>query len=134
MIKNYVKIAWRSLRKNRGISLINIAGLSLSLAFCLLLYFFIRQEQSYDSFHAKSDRLFRLEMTDVYSVDKPKEAKGLLSFLTKNEEAPSSISFPLVVGPDLQAAFSEIKSITRFKDASSHFGDAMIRADKLVYK
>jgi len=48
MLKNYLKIAWRNLLKHRTFSIINIIGLSFSVAFCLLLFFYIRHEQSYD--------------------------------------------------------------------------------------
>ncbi|HMH33216.1 MAG TPA: ABC transporter permease [Puia sp.] len=134
MLKNYIVIAWRNLWKNKVFSFINIIGLSFSVAFCLLLYFFIRQEQSYDAFHQKKDRLFRLEMTNPYTVDQPPEKKNFFSFITKNDDVSNNVTFPLVVGPDLQNAFPEIKSITRFKDASAHFGKALIRADKQVFR
>ncbi|MFI5153245.1 MAG: ABC transporter permease [Chitinophagales bacterium] len=134
MLKNFIKIAWRNLWKNKVFSLINIIGLSLSVSFCLLLFFYIRQEQSYDAFHAKKDRLFRLEMTDVWATNNPPPKKNFLSYLSGSDEEAHSISFPLVVGTDLQHDFPEIKSITRFKDASHHFGEALIRADKEVYK
>src|ERR1700712_3515368 len=50
MLKNFIKIAWRNLIRNRTFSIINIVGLSFSVAFCLLLFFYIRKEQSYDNF------------------------------------------------------------------------------------
>src|ERR1700727_1892074 len=61
MIKNYVVIAWRNLLRHRTLSIINLFGLSVSVAFCLLLFYHIRWEQSFDTFHAKKDRLFRCE-------------------------------------------------------------------------
>ena len=66
MLRNFIKIAWRSLVKNRTFSIINITGLSLSVAFCLLLFFYIRNEQSYDGFAVKKDRLFRFETTNLW--------------------------------------------------------------------
>ncbi|MEL6846099.1 MAG: hypothetical protein AAFP02_23060 [Bacteroidota bacterium] len=47
MIRNYFKIAWRNLLKNRGFSLINIAGLGIGIAACILIALFIRHEASY---------------------------------------------------------------------------------------
>lgn len=134
MLKNFIKIAWRNLWKNKVFCLINIIGLSLSVSFCLLLFFYIRQEQSYDSFHVKKDRLFRLEMTNVWTIDQPKPEGKLLSFLTTNDDVVNTVIFPLVVGPDLQNAFPEIRSITRFKNQGQHFGIPLVRAKKEVYK
>jgi putative ABC transport system permease protein len=129
MLKNYFKTAWRNLLKNRTFSIINIVGLSFSVAFCLLLFFYIRYEQSYDTFHAKKDRLFRFEMTNVWPSDKPK-AKSIFSFLAGNDEAENSLVTPLVVGRDLKANFPEVKSITRFQDQ----GNQLVRVNKQVYK
>jgi putative ABC transport system permease protein len=47
--------------KNRTISIINVIGLSFSVAFCLLLFFYIRNEQSYDRFPENKDRLSALK-------------------------------------------------------------------------
>ena len=134
MLRNYFKIAWRNLLKHRTFSIINIAGLSISVAFCLLVFFYIRYEQSYDSFHAKKDRLFRLEMTDAWTSPPAVPKKQLFSFLTKNDDVKNNIIFPLVVGTDLQNTFPEIKSITRFQDISGHYGDQLVKAGKEVFK
>lgn len=59
MFKNYILISFRNLRKQFSYSLINILGLGLGLATCLLLTTWIRHELSYDKFHEKSDRIYR---------------------------------------------------------------------------
>lgn len=59
MIKSYLLIGLRSLRKHFSYSVINIAGLGLGLATCLLLVTWIRHEVSYDRFHADADRIYR---------------------------------------------------------------------------
>jgi putative ABC transport system permease protein len=130
MIKNYIKIAWRNLLKNRIFSIINIAGLSVSVAFCLLIFFYIRTEQSYDTFHAKKDRLFRVEMSNTGSSDDEKPAKSLLSVFTKYDDVKNRLSFPLVVGPDMQQHFPEVKSVTRFNGG----GEKLIKVDNQLYK
>ena len=90
MFKNYIKIAWRNLIKNKALSIINITGLSVSIAFCLVLFFYIRYEQSYDTFNAKKDQLFRLEMSNTFpSSDTAK--KSFFSFLTKNDDVNNQI-------------------------------------------
>lgn len=129
MLKNFFKIAVRNLFKNRTFSIINIVGLSLSVAFCLLLFFYIKYEQSYDTFHVKKDHLFRLEMSNIYSSPDTTK-KGLFSFLTKNDDVQNSLIFPLVIAQNLQNAFPEVKSITRFKDVENE----LIKVDDETFK
>ncbi len=58
MLKNYLKIAWRSLTTNKTYSFINIIGLAIGLAACMLIMLYARHEWSYDSFHKNADRIF----------------------------------------------------------------------------
>ncbi len=60
MLKNYLKIAIRNLLKNKGYSLINIFGLAIGMTCCVLILLFVQDELSYDAFHTKRDRLYRL--------------------------------------------------------------------------
>ncbi len=60
MIKNYLKIALRTLQKYKGYAFINIFGLAIGLACCLLIVLFVRDELSYDRFHEKADRTYRI--------------------------------------------------------------------------
>ena len=60
MLRNYLKIAWRNLRKQRGLSFINIFGLAIGLACCLLIMLYVADELSYDRYNAKADRIYRL--------------------------------------------------------------------------
>ena len=60
MLKNYLKIAWRNLKTNRLFSAINILGLSTGLAVTLVLFIFIRHEQSFDSMYANADNIQRV--------------------------------------------------------------------------
>ncbi len=62
MIRNYIKIAWRNLVKNKVFSIINILGLSVGLTACLLLTFYVLDETSYDTHHKDSDRIYRIVM------------------------------------------------------------------------
>ncbi len=130
MFKNYLKTAWRNIIKNKTLSIVNITGLSVSVAFCLLLFFYIRYEQSYDTFHTKKDRLFRLEMTNTLPSLGPDKKKSLFSFLTKNDDAKNQLGFPLVVSANMQNAFPEIKSITRFKDGR----DNIVKTNNEAYR
>ncbi|GAB3643467.1 ABC transporter permease [Spirosoma arcticum] len=64
MLRNYLKIAWRNLRKQRGLSFINISGLAVGLACCLLITLYVLDELSYDRYNVKADRIYRIH-TDV---------------------------------------------------------------------
>lgn len=60
MFKNYLKIAFRHLLKNKGYSAINIVGLTVSFACCLIIGLYVQNELSYDRYHDKHERLHRL--------------------------------------------------------------------------
>ncbi|HWD89502.1 MAG TPA: ABC transporter permease [Mucilaginibacter sp.] len=60
MFKNYLLVAFRNLTKNKGFSFINIFGLSIGMAACLLILQYVTFELSFDSFHAKKNRVFRV--------------------------------------------------------------------------
>lgn len=60
MIKNYFKIAFRNLWKRKGYSLINIAGLSVSIALAILITLFAVNELTYDHFHEHADQIYRV--------------------------------------------------------------------------
>ena len=60
MIKNYFLVTFRNIRRNKIFSLINIAGLSIGLSACFLIWQYVRFESSYDTFHKNKNRLFRV--------------------------------------------------------------------------
>lgn len=64
MIKNYVKTAFRSLLKNKIFTAINVLGLALGLATCLLIVFYVLDELSYDRYNDKYERIYRVN-TDL---------------------------------------------------------------------
>ncbi len=61
MLGNYIKVAMRNMRKRKLYSFINAFGLSIGIAFCLLIYLFIEDERSFDKFHVNKERIYRLE-------------------------------------------------------------------------
>jgi putative ABC transport system permease protein len=63
MFKNYFKTAVRNLWRSRTFSLINILGLSVGLACCMLIFLYSKDEKSYDRFHEKKDNIFRITAT-----------------------------------------------------------------------
>lgn len=58
MLKNYFKIAWRNLLKNKSFSAINISGLSLGLACSILIFLWVKDEYSVDAFHKNGNRIY----------------------------------------------------------------------------
>ncbi len=60
MFKNYIKIAFRNILKHKGYSIINIAGLTIGIACCLVIILYVKDELSYDRFHSKADRIYRV--------------------------------------------------------------------------
>ena len=65
MLRNYLKIAWRSLMKNKTFSFINIFGLSVGLTCCMLISIYLYHEVSYDKYHKNIDQLYQLATTFV---------------------------------------------------------------------
>lgn len=94
MIKNFVKTAFRSLLKNKGFTAINILGLALGLATCLLIVFYVIDELSYDRYNTKADRIYKLN-TDIkfggnassYAIGPPPLAAEAASNLPEVEKA-----------------------------------------------
>jgi len=60
MIRDYIKTAYRSLVKNKGFTFLNVFGLSVGLATCLLIVFYVADELSYDKYNTKADRIYRM--------------------------------------------------------------------------
>jgi putative ABC transport system permease protein len=87
MIKNYIKIAFRSLLKNKGFTAINLLGLAFGLAACLLIVFYVVDELNYDKFNTKADRIYRVN-SDIkyggnassYAITPPPLPQPLLVF------------------------------------------------------
>ena len=70
MVRNYLKIALRSLKRNSAYTFINVIGLVIGIAFSCMLYVYISHELSYDKFHGKSDRIFRIITVDQRDPEK----------------------------------------------------------------
>jgi len=96
MIRNYFLIASRYLLRNKGYTAINLAGLAIGISCCILIMLFVRSEFSYDRFHAKSDRLYRAWLQEVY------EGQTFTNTQT-----------PIPLGPALNANIPEIINYCR---------------------
>ena len=78
MLKNHFKIALRTLKKHKGYSFINVAGLALGLACCVLILFFVQDEMSFDRFHTNADRIYRVAFNG-YSPNSPPDRFAVTS-------------------------------------------------------
>ncbi len=76
MIGNYLKITFRTLLKHKVFSIINIAGLALSISICLMIIIFIKDQKSSDRFHENKDRIVRVYTTDKDQNREHSEVKG----------------------------------------------------------
>jgi ABC-type antimicrobial peptide transport system permease subunit len=96
MIKNYLKVAIRSLMRNKSFSVINIAGLAIGMASAILILLWVQNEISYDRFHTNSDRLY-----EVWGNE------------TINGTINSTIATPEIMQPALKKEKPEIDKATR---------------------
>ena len=70
MLRNYIKTAFRNLGRRKNYTIINIAGLAAGIAICLVLFIVIRYEVSFDDYHEKKDRIYRV-LTEYHHADAP---------------------------------------------------------------
>ncbi|WP_268035327.1 ABC transporter permease [Algoriphagus sp. PAP.12] len=91
MLKTYIKIAWRNLKKNKLVSLINILGLSLGLATCLVISLYVIEEFSYDRFYEDSDRIFRVNLEAKIGNELLDEASVMAPLATTLKEEVSGV-------------------------------------------
>ncbi|MEO5890121.1 MAG: ABC transporter permease [Ferruginibacter sp.] len=95
MFKNYFKIAFRSLIRNRNYTVINIAGLAVGIAVCMMIFIIIQYQTSFDEFHSKKDRIYRV-LTEYHA--------GASSTVYGKD-----VPFPMPVG--LKTAFPQIEQV-----------------------
>ncbi len=96
MFRNYLKVSLRYLQKNKGYTAINILGLAVGITACILIMLFVRSEWSYDKFHSKADRIYRMWQHEKYQGE---------DFI--------STSTPLKMASALQANIPDIESTCR---------------------
>ncbi|MCP4726342.1 MAG: FtsX-like permease family protein, partial [bacterium] len=96
MFKNYLKITIRNFMRQKGYSFINIAGLAIGMACCILIMLYVQDEMSYDKFNKNADRIYRIT-SDL-------EIRGGVQNLAMA---------PFVTGPVFTSELPEIESYTR---------------------
>lgn len=108
MLKNYLKITFRNLWRNKGYSFINIFGLAVGLASCIIILLYVQHERSYDKHHEKADRIFRVASKVDFSGN-------YIEFA----------SAPAPMGPTLIQDFPEVEAMVRFRP----YGSQLVRMD-----
>lgn len=96
MFKNYLKIAWRNLTRNKSYSAINVTGLAVGIAVCIIIFIIIQYQTGFDTFHSKKDRIYRV-LTESHHTD-----AATVSY-AKN------VPFPMPDG--LKTAFPQIEQV-----------------------
>ena len=96
MFTNYLKVAFRYLANHKGYTIINVLGLSVGVACCILIMLFVKSEWSFDRFHSKTDRIYRAWLEEHYQG-----------------QVFTNVVTPIPLGPVLQAHLPEVGSTCR---------------------
>lgn len=119
MLKNYFKIAFRNFWRNKGFSIINICGLAIGMATCLIIILFVHNELGYDRFNEKADRIVRVFFQGNVQGEKLNE---------------STVMPP--VAQTLKADFPEVEAATRIRDYGTPrllYGDKSFKEDAFAF-
>lgn len=103
MIKNFFKIAWRNLARNKSLSFINVFGLAAGITFALLVGLWIQYETRFDTFHSNKDRIALVLKNTMFNNQ-------------KNTQEPT----PLPLYDELKTNYPEVKRATRITWAFDH--------------
>ncbi|SEM62854.1 putative ABC transport system permease protein [Chitinophaga rupis] len=118
MIRNYLKIAFRNLKRQKISTSINIVGLAIGLATCILIMLYVQDELSYDRYNEKADRIFRVALR-----------------LRLNGKDVGGPVLGANAGRDLQQEFPEVLKTTRIRNQGSEFvnyGTTSFKQDNLL--
>ncbi len=124
MLHNYLKIAFRSLLRSKAHSFINVLGLSLGIVCCILIAFFVKDEWTFDTFHTKADRIYRVFVREDYG---------------ENQQFFNTVS-PLPMGPalvdnlpDVESYVRLIKMGTQVKVGDNQFRETVTLAERNLF-
>ena len=104
MIKNYFKIAWRNLKRDKGFSVINIIGLTIGLMAATAIALWIQSELTYDRFYTNTDRLYEVFTSDEFQGER--HAWGATA---------------AILGPTLAAEYPEVEAMARIANMGSRY-------------
>ncbi len=119
MLKNYLVVAWRQLARRKVFTFINLCGLVVGMAACLLILLFILNELRFDAFHTHADRLYRVNEVQTYP--------GMV---------PQHVALSMFnMGPALVEDFADVEATARFAGGPALLkrGDASFLLDRGVF-
>lgn len=117
MLKNYFKIAWRNLKRNKSYAFINVAGLSLGIACAILIFTLVTYHFSFDNFHKDKDRIYRVvsnfnNENNGYTPGVP----GPMGKAIKNDYSFFDKVARVVVYDDILISLPEEKQVKKFQE------------------
>ncbi len=118
MLKNYLKVAFRNLKRNKGYSAINIIGLAVGIACFVLMFLYVRFELSFDNFHKNGDQIYRFY--------KKRQVEG--TFYLGN---PYFTTTPAPLAPTLKEEYPEVVNGTRMSSLNNVL---LIHQEKKFYE
>ena len=115
MIKNYLKVSTRNLLKHKGYTVINILGLAVGIAASVLIFLYITNEMSYDKFHEKADRTYRIKA----------------DWSNKGDSRIHQLGTPFILAQTIREKYPQVEAITQI---SGPMGDVILRYRDTAFK
>ena len=119
MLKNYIKTALRNLLRHKGYSLINISGLAIGMAACLLILLYVSHELSYDNYNEDADRIYRIAFSGRWG----------------GQDLDLCVA-PAPMAKVILDTYPEIEETVRFRDQGSfivQYGDNSFKENRVVF-
>jgi putative ABC transport system permease protein len=114
MLRNYFLITWRNFKRHKGFSFINVLGLSIGMAACLLILQYVTFQTSFDNFHANASRLYRVVL---------------------DKEVPGRWVTPQGLSPLLRQEFPQVEGVSRMESDGGvvSAGQAVFTEDRMYW-
>ncbi|MCP4724261.1 MAG: FtsX-like permease family protein [bacterium] len=119
MLKSYLKIAFRNIKRRKGYTFINVSGLSIGLAFCIMIFLYVKDEYSFDRFHDNSENIYRVMC---------------LRFNPDGSVRNTFSQQPIPLGPALISEIPDIIQFVRFRELKHYVRkDEVVNEENILY-
>ena len=115
MLKNYLKVAVRNLFKHKSYALINILGLAVGIAASVLIFIYITYETSYDTFHEKADRTYRITA----------------DWSNQGDSRIHQLGTPYILAKTIRENYPQVEAVTQL---SGPLGDVILKYEDTAFK
>jgi putative ABC transport system permease protein len=115
MLKNYLKVSVRNLLRHKGYASINILGLAVGIAASVLIFLYVTHEMSYDKFHAKADRTYRITA----------------DWSNQGDSRVHQLGTPFILAQTIRENYPEVESVSQI---AGPLGDVIIRYRDTAFK